>query len=227
MKKTLLFAFITVSIAANAQFTKGQKLIGPSLSLSTLQQKNETTTSTPNHNNRTSLGLGVDYLTLKSSKKAIGFMFNYNHTHYNYSIPSRNSTSNNHDFSIGVYQRNIIPIKSKFSFYWDNGIAVTTGFGKSKDEYSGTPTTIQEFKSHNYGANFFVTPGFMYNLKKNLLLDIALNNLAYIEYYSVIQKNTVGTTEYKTTSNSLNANTALNAGSLLNSFQFSLKWILN
>jgi hypothetical protein len=238
MKKVVLFILgITAMCSVNAQFTTGQKLIGPSLGVFLNNNSNEnnftTIGATENKSNNLVLNAGISLIKMKTSKKGNGFVFNYNFSHtkydyqYNNITPNENNVNinNTHDFSIGFFQRNFIQIKPKFYFFYDAGVATSLGLGNMKYSSSTSSNTNRESELNSLGGKIYLTPGFSYFIRRNLLLEASMNNLAALGYSLRTEKykNVVGAN--KNTSSSFNATSSLSANGLLNSFSFSIKWI--
>lgn len=237
MKKVVLFIFsITAMCAANAQFATGQKLIGPSLRFNigsnTYNQMNTTSTATERKTNNAGVGLGFDALKFKTAKKATGFRLSYSFNNTTTKdadvLPTYKETfkqtSSDHSIGAGYVVRNIIPIKNKFNFYYEWVLFGSYGFGTTKQDYLTTNTNYK-WDNTSFNGTFYITPGFTYHLKPNLLIDAALNNIGSIGYTSSKSKSTQNNNSYENKSSGFSASSSLAAGNLLNSFSFSIKWI--
>lgn len=236
MKKMLLIALCSCTVGlVNAQFTKGQQLIGPSLRFGTYNSTNENispSSSTDNDKNKSfSIGIGFETLKFVSEKKAKGWKINYsfsnNKTTDNYSSDTREYTSNEHTFGLGYFIRNFIPIKPKLNFYYDIIYYGNYGFGSTNSENKVATSNNQSSSIKSFGVSAYITPGFTYQLKKNLIIDAALNSIGSIGYFNRVQKYTGNFTPsgYENKSSGFSASSSLSAGALLSNFWFSIKWI--
>lgn len=234
MKTHFLIISLFFIATANAQFTKGQKLVGPSLGFNLGSSKNSITnlSTTETKNSSAGINLGYSVLSMKSNSKAKGWSFGYSFSHNkttnDYSTSNNAAENINHSFSIAYINRNFTAIKPKFNFYYDVAVKAEAGFGNSK--YSNNlPSNNSENSNTNQAVGLYVTPGLTYQLKKNLLLEAALNNLGAITFNRNTSKTkqNLPANNYDQTNMGFYAYSSLSAGNLLNSFTFSLKWILN
>lgn len=235
MKKLLLLAVSSISMYfSHAQFTKGQQLFGPSFGFNTFNSSRDEII--PNNNNQSdqknfNISLGFDYLKLISEKKAKGWKINYgfgNGTSTNsFTTDVREFKSNQHTIGAAYFIRNFIAIKPKFNFYYDVVFGASYGFGKTNVDYVLSTSNNQKSSIENYEVRAFITPGFTYQIKKNLLIDASLNSLGSIGYYNRKQTYSGNFTPsgYKTKESGFNASSSLSAGALLSNFYFSIKWI--
>lgn len=235
MKKILLLAMASLGMNySQAQFTKGQQLFGPSFSFSTYNSSRDEIT--PNNNNQSdqknfNISLGFDYLKLVSDKKAKGWKINYGFANGKSTtefIPDiRESKSNQHTIGAAYFVRNFIAIKPKFNFYYDVVFGGSYGFGKTYSEYIVSTSNNQTSSIKNYDIRAFITPGFTYQIKKNILIDASLNSLGSIGYYNRKQTYSGNFTPsgYVSKESGFNASSSLSAGALLSNFYFSIKWI--
>lgn len=234
MKKNFLIICLFFIATANAQFTKGQKLVGPSFGFNFGSGKNLVTNLSTTETKSSSAGfnLGYSVLQMKSNSKAKGwsvaYSFSHNKTTNDYSTSNNATENTNHNFSIAYINRNFTAIKPKFNFYYDVAVKADVGFGNSK--YSNNlPTNNADYSIANQGIGLYVTPGLTYQLKKNLLLEAALNNLGAITFNrnTSKRKENLPANSYEQTNMGFSAYSSLSAGNLLNTFTFSLKWIIN
>lgn len=238
MKKMLLIAIGSLSIGfANAQFTQGQKLIGPSLSFNTNNSTEKNNYSQPIYErkeNATSIGLGFSALKFISSKKANGWRLNYTFSNFKNTTEALNSTPINfgknirniHEVGIGYVTRNFIQIKPKLNFYYDVILYGNYNLGESVNESTLAPSNNYTSTNNGYGISVYITPGFTYQLKKNLILDAALNSIGSIGYFNSKEtSNDFALNNYERKYSGFNASSSLTAGSLLSNFWFSIKWI--
>jgi hypothetical protein len=238
MKKMLLIALCSCTVGlVNAQFTKGQQLIGPSLSFNTsnTSEKNLYPPSVYERIDKSfSVGLGFDVLKFVSPKKANGWRFNYTFGNFKSTNEKLNSSpfdfsknvQNNHEIGVGYVTRRFIPIRSKLNFYYDIIFYGSYNYGKISNEYTLVAANNYNATSNGYRLNAFITPGFTYQLKKNLIIDAALNSIGSIGYYNRKEtSNNITAYNYERKFSGFNANSSLSSGALLSNFWFSIKWI--
>ncbi len=238
MKKLLLLIIGFVSLQySNAQFTKGQKLIGPSLNFNTNNLTRTsvpitTTTQSEEKIKTFSIGFGFDALKFVSSKKATGWKINYSYqdgkTTSFYTANNLKFTFNQHTIGLGYFIRNFIPIKPKFNFYYDIVCSANYGIGKTREESYINTLQTQTSTIKSYGISAYLVPGFTYQFKKNLLVDAALNSIGSINYFNTKQQfiSFSNPLSYENNSSGFSASSSLSSGALLSNFSFSIKWII-
>lgn len=237
MKKIVLsIACVITMYAVNAQFNTGQKLIGPSLNFNvgsaTYNQSNTLNTATERKSTNVTIGAAFDALKFKTTKKATGFRLSYSFNN-NVSkdadvLPTYKETykqsTNNNVFGAGYVVRNFIPVKNKLNFYYEWVVFGSYGFGTTKQD-NFINNTNYKWDNTSVNANFYITPGFTYQIKPKLLIDAALNNIGSIGYTHTKSKSTQNNNNYENKSSDFSVTSSLAAGNLLNSFSFSIKWL--
>jgi hypothetical protein len=236
MKKLLLLAVSSISMYfSHAQFTKGQKLFGPSFSFNTnnsTRKDIDPLITTDEKRKSFAIGIGFDALKFVSDKKAKGWKINYNLRNDKstniYSSDIREFVSNEHTIGLGYYIRNFIPLKPKLNFYYDIVYSANYAFGKTNYENIVAISQNQSSSIKSFGVSAFITPGFTYQVKKNLLIDAALNSIGSIGYFNRKQDYVGNSTPfgYVIKSSGFTATSSLSAGALLSNFWFSVKWII-
>jgi hypothetical protein len=242
LSSSIFFLFLV--IVANAQFKSGQKLFGPTFSIAANSNSTDYQTAVPNYNDdsRTSFGAGIGLVLVKLKTESVGYGWgiNYGYSHVKDESSSANaspyikhlSKSNSHDVGLTFFRRKFYTIAPKFNFYYDAGIRVNAVFQNQDythtDNTSTPAITTSESEYKGYGANLYLTPGFTYIAKKNLLLEAALNSAFSIGYSHTdgTSKQSVPTTETTFKNSTFNLNSSLIANGLLHNITFSVKWIL-
>ena len=234
MKKFyLLIAIVMIGNLSNAQFTKGQKLVGPSLSFgfNDYQSENVSNNQLVVDKSQSFIGyIGVSSIKMKTESVGWGVGIYLGYGTYKrdlFQITQGVQKDNTHIVGLNFFRRKFIVIKPKFNFYYDIGGTASAGFNNANYDYIN-PISTNSTKSSEYGIRSYITPGFTYAIKKNLLIDAALNNIGSIGYSRTTKKQIYNfpTAEQKTTNSSFNASSSLTAGGLLNNFTFSFKWII-
>jgi hypothetical protein len=231
MKKFSLsmMAFFVVFVA-NAQFSKGQQLFGPTLSfgVTTAKQENGPSAgSNTSKQNNSGFSPGISLITMKSDKKGVGFSINYNHSTIKVTGTSganiTDNTSTTNGFNAAYFQRKFIDLKKGFYFFYDIGLVGE--YNKEKvNNKQGTAFTTGD--NETVGGYVYVNPGFVYRVNPKLLLEANLNRLASLGYSSSKGDFKDNNGNYSTKRSSFNGSTVLGTNQLLNNINFSIKWVL-
>jgi|GEM_PF-2126263 len=228
---TILLA-IGVANVANAQFTPGQKLVGPSFSLNASNSTNFQNQGRPSQseNKYQSFFSSIGVSSIKMKKKNIGFGFGASYgiglsknTYTQLNAITQSNKRNTHNIGITGFRRQYIPIKEKFNFFFDAGVGLGYSFTNTKDDYI---TNNQERKESEYSLSVFATPGLSYAIKKNLLLEASMPSLLAARVAHTVTKNNVGSQNYKNNATGFSVNSAFNNYDFLRNLSFSLRWIM-
>jgi len=166
--------FISIS---QAQFTKGDKLLGGSFGIGYGSSK--TGDADKNTQKGFSIGLSPSYAWFTSSTTALGFKLNgsYGHSKSDGTLP----TSSGHSSAYGgsLFFQKYKNLDSRLSLYAEFGASGSYSSSTSKTLYSGQTS---ESKGSSWNAGVYVTPGILYKLTQRLLLDVSLNSLLSFNY---------------------------------------------
>ena len=157
---------ICLTLASEAQFQKGDWLLGGTLGFNAANSSPGSKTSS-NTNIAPHIGLSI------GKHAVIGFDFSFSYS-------SGSSSLSNLFFSSYVFYRRYFVLKNKLGWY----LQFNGGVGWSKDEYNvydsagNTSKTISRSQIYNLG----ITPGLYYQVAPRILLNADVGQLAY--YYS-------------------------------------------
>lgn len=212
-----LFTLLVFSIfvfTANAQFQKGNKVLGAGLNF----QTGETDYKPSNNktvNNSFSLALEMGFA--KKANKLNGFFINtgYGKSKYeNPSQPSSNSSSDNFSASGGYFSKIYKPLGKGFFVYGEARAGIN--YYKSNSGSTSNPEMQQ------YGISIGVHPGLAYKWSDKFMLDLRFADFAELGY---LWRETKSTGGYKTTDRNFSFNSSLGLGYLSN-IGIGARWII-
>jgi hypothetical protein len=173
---TLLIVF-SFSFIANAQFNKGDILLGGQLSYS----ENKTTSNYPTNSNSNNGNFQISIGKAIQSNAIFGLNLGY--TPYSYTNDYIGNTNpieyKSHLYSIGIFYRKYYPIGKEFYFFGEAAGSYTGGPDSGKDSLGN-----QVSSGTTSGGNLGLTPGISYKISKRFMLDLGLPNLFYANYSS-------------------------------------------
>lgn len=228
MKKvcTLLIALATVAVG-NAQFQKGQIILGPSISfngnIAKIDNTNIAGLPPQSKINQIGLGIGGDFVKMKNDNTGLGVKLNY--TLYSYKIKDTRYDQKHilNSFSVGLLRTKFYSIAKKWLFYYNTSASI--GYASDKNNYD---INVKNDESKQYTGSLALSlePGIAFKLKNNLLLGINLNDMLAggYQYYETYTKNNLGEKSVEKGSR-FNLYTGLSNG-LLGSASLNLRWIL-
>lgn len=229
MKKLyLLFAGMSITLIAHAQFTAGQKLFGPSFYFNGGSSKSDFNNPASNSSGKSlNLGVGISSIKMKTANTGwgIGLGYSFQHNKQDYSA-GNNSLQNNHNFSVNVFRRRFFPLNKKWNLYYDAGVNAGIGFGKTNNTSNTSPSSSVQ-KNSSYNGSLSAAPGITYLVKKNLLLDAGFSNLFAASYsYNKYSSTDSNGNNNNNSSSGFSISSTLNANDFLRSVSISLRWIL-
>ncbi|GCD78353.1 hypothetical protein JCM31826_18350 [Thermaurantimonas aggregans] len=181
--KTNFFAVLLslASLAANAQFKAGSKLITGDVSFGNssnkVEDKTNNITTVTNGPKQSDFGISAAGGYFLNDKLAIGLGIGFAvSTSEEQLDPNTTSETRSNVFSISPFVRYYIPYNEKFAFFGDFSLGV--GFGNYVDKLNvGNLTTEQKSSSNILLTG--ITPGFNYMVHKNIGLEIRYGFLGY------------------------------------------------
>ncbi|MFY7651924.1 MAG: hypothetical protein ACOVQE_04450 [Chitinophagaceae bacterium] len=220
MRNFYLFSLLLLlAFTANAQFEKGQKLVGPGIRFNVNSQTNKPDVGTEQTNKVFGVNLLVSSIKMKTQSVGWGYSAGWGIQHQKDENGTNVGKTTNNNFTVGVIRRQYINLIPKLFVFIDAGLQANWGTGKTTFTSNNNKA---ESTNNQLGTQIYASPGVSFFLNKKLLLDAQLNQLAAIGYV----RNTSENNGSKNSNQSVFANSNLSAGSLLNSFNFSLKWVL-
>lgn len=246
-KLFLLSSLLLLCFVVNAQFTSGQKLLGPSFSIGfgnntdrNSDPQNSLTYFDDRKDQNFSIGIGASILKMKTNSLGFGWGLSYTYLNLkesgtlNQPVTEKYSSNNkSSSFYLNYFRRKFYVLLPKLNFYYDGGIYGSTSSSKldaTRNIYvNPVSVSITSGKQNTYNGGVYATPGFTYKLKSNLLLDASLNNLVTINYSYrkgsiIVTGSTSGSTEFSSSNFGFGSN--ISATNFLSNITFSLKWIL-
>lgn len=169
MKNSLLIVLLFCSIAANAQFVTGQKLITGNINLS--NNKISYSNGDEGENGYASGTISLLRFTTPTLLKGFGISYNYNDNHNTISdIFYQNS--------IGAFYAvtKLQPLVKKFYLTYGGNLNGSYRFGKS-----GSAVNYSKIKGFGVGVSGSL--GLLYQLTPRLILSGELSNLLMLQYY--------------------------------------------
>ena len=211
-----LVLFISSSLIANAQFKKGNIILGGQLSYN-YNSYNQDIPNSPSYpqsdqkvnngnitisagkalNENTLVGINLSYLPTTSN--------NY----YNYGVGPLQYKSNG--CATGIFYRKYRPLGKEF--YLFGQIAASYNWS---DQSGNDSMGVKIVTGSNWGIGLNVFPGIAYRISKHFFLEISIPNLFVVQYNktsSVVQENVVNYISYSH-SDQLNISTSLSTNPL-------------
>ncbi|MFT3846655.1 MAG: hypothetical protein QM725_16465 [Lacibacter sp.] len=176
MQKFLtLIVFSIFVITANAQFQKGNKVLGAGLNFQTSGTKETSQTFTNFESNSISLSLEMGFA--KEANRLNGFYINswYGKSKYEYSSqPSSNYSSENFGGGAGFFTKKYKSLGKGFFVYGE----ARGGFNYYKQNKSSNSNGDML----QYGVNIGVYPGLAYKWSDRFMLDLRFADFASVGY---------------------------------------------
>jgi hypothetical protein len=175
MSRILLSVLVILSfLSTNAQFNKGDLLIGGTLSYSSFKMNSPSISSEQEYDN------GVFNIAIGKAIKEnaifginINYSPNLNTADYGYG-PVTVRTSN---YGIGVFYRIYKNIGKEFFIFGEAGAAYNGSTTSTKDSTGNKIST-----GTSYGGNIFLTPGIAYKISKKFFLELSIPQLFLASY---------------------------------------------
>ena len=220
MRKHLLFISLSTtlfSLSSNAQFQKGDRIIGAGFGISSSKQI-AASGSIPVENRNTGLNISFDYGYAKMENRLSGFYINtgYSMNKTNYSTqPAMNRKEDGYNTGAGFFTKRYRSIGKNFFLFAEGRIGANYSvWNYSNNVYS---------KEKTYGISAGIYPGIAFRHGKRLLLELRFADFANIGYsYS---ENKMLNSNNKEIRKSFNAGSSLGLGYLSN-FGIGGKWII-
>jgi len=204
MKNILLLGVLLLSLNfCEAQFQKGQKLLGGQIGAVASSQ--ETAFSNSGYTQNTFLNLNLSLSKFKSPLVANGFglVYGYNYNHADNNNPPLEQRSYQHAIGIFINKTRLVPLARKLDLALTGTGGINYIFGKRTYVMSGSTSDLKAINPYLSGSL-----GVWYQLGQRLLLTCDFSNLLSLQY-------THATTELHSTNSSRsenNNNFNLNAG---------------
>ncbi len=168
--KYLLFVILILPISLSAQFNKGDKFIGGSLSIQTLHSP-----YTPDimfFTKGTGITISPQIGFLLNEKLAFGGNLIYSSIHYVAGPDTSEATSDMHTYSIGLFLRRYYSINEKFLF----SLTGNADYGRGKNQYS---SKVSDDETKNYKYSISVYPSFIFFPSQKWGIEASIGNISY------------------------------------------------
>jgi hypothetical protein len=215
MTRIILTLLITLSfISVNAQFKKGDVLLGGTLLYSSNKSTNPYSPDEQKYNYgvfNISLGKAIKENTLFGV--FIGFQPTSN-TYNNGSILVTDKTDN---YGIGIFYRMYKNLGKEFYIFGEAGGGYDGSTSSTKDSTGNKLST-----GTGYGGHIYITPGIAYKISKKFFMELSIPEIFSLAYSSSNTKSGSVTTA---TNDGFNANANINSNPL-NSLGIGFRLIL-
>jgi hypothetical protein len=209
-----IVCFLSLSLFANAQFTKGSALLGGLVSFSSNQSSSDYTpekSGTKNGNFNISLGKAV------RENAVLGIFVNYQYMEYKYGITNGPYKISSNGYGIGVFYRLYKNLGKEFYLFGEAGGGYQGGNSTNYDSLGQKSSS-----GNSYGGQIYLYPGIAYKISKKFFVELSIPQLFNINYSST--KYESGTATVSTNDNFyINANLNSNP---LSSLGFGFRLIL-
>ena len=216
MKKIVTLSFIILlAFNANAQFIKGNKVLGLGLNFQT--SKEETETTTPYYQIENSLHFSTELGFATRENRLNGFFLGAGFSNTKYEVPSQpasNRSSQSYHVSGGYFTRAYRTLGKNFFVF---------GEGRASLNYWQHKNSIfNNSQSKQYGVNVGVYPGLAYRWNQRFLFEIRFADFVNVGY--TYRKLDNGNNQ-KSTQNSFGIGSSLGLG-YLNNIGIGARWII-
>ena len=208
MKKSVSFIFCSLFLSlVNAQFNKGQKMIGWQLDVNVYNNNLGPSSGSEQHGSN--FFTSVSFLKFKSPTVFTGFgitySYNYNHT----GIGTINAEHIDRSQRVGLFVTGtkLLPLAKKCYIGFTGTGGGQYGYGKTTYTLNNTKTDGRSYTVYANG-----TLGVFYHLNQRFLLNTNLINLVSLNYFS----NRLGSGASEVRSNNFTFSSGLNGFSLNN-----------
>ncbi len=169
MKKLIVIGLLVLTVSANAQFKKGQVLLGGNISLN----RSETKQALDLHRS-TSISVEPRVAWFKNEKLLYGIGLGY--TYQTTKTTPGDQKHTLHGISInGMVQRFS---KLTNNFYFTMAGSLTAGYQTGEQKTPPTPAV----KNTGYYFGVGLTPGISFRVSERFLLDLSLNDILFARY---------------------------------------------
>jgi len=215
MRIFLLVISLFFASLLNAQIKKGGLFTGGDLWVN----NHDYTSTYPNQYTTKSTGFGFSPSLGWVARENLVVGINLNFSYYTYKQDTTVANIKNNRIGGGIWVRKYLPLGKSFYFFGNTGLNAQSIYGKNTP---AQPAAYSEEKGYAISASF--SPGISCQIKRNLFLEAALNNLISFGYE---RRNTEvhyqnGNT-YKGASNSYYLSSSVGSGVPL---QIGMRWII-
>ncbi|HEX8356509.1 MAG TPA: hypothetical protein VF610_03820 [Segetibacter sp.] len=225
MTKVYTFSvlFCLLALAADAQFSKGEKVLGGNLGFSTDTSENYYNSVSGYKHTYVSFAPSLGWFTKPQQLVGVGLIYGYNQqklTNNNAGDPTKSYA---HNAGVTIFSQRFITLGPKLYFTMQAGLSVAYSFGKS---FYKTGSTDVATNNNGYGVNANLAPGLSYRLLNRVLFEGYLSNLINIGYnYTKSEPGNSSTSNNKSYQESFGISSSLSNSSLGN-VGIGFRWLL-
>ncbi len=176
---TLLISCCLINLSANAQFQKGQPVIGGNIGFSTGKSENMFTNNFTNRYTNTSINPSVGWFSKPNLLQGIEISYGKNFQRNSNSLTSDIDKLVDHSIGINFFSQRFFNLSQKIFFTLKASAGGSYAFGTNTYTRSNTETKA---KKTGFGFGAGLAPGLSYRLSQRWLFDASLSNLAAISY---------------------------------------------
>jgi len=198
---------ISISTAANAQFTKGSGLLGGTLSYTS----SKTDYSNPPDNYKNNYGnFNISLGKAIRENAVFGININYRPRSYDYQAGNGIYKNTENGYGIGIFYRLYKSLGKEFYLFGEAGGGYIGSSTTSKDSLGNKVAT-----SNSNGGQIYLSPGIAYKISKKFFIELSIPQLFTIAYSSIKTKSgsmTTSSSDYFNVDASLDSNPLSNLG---------------
>ncbi len=225
MKKltTLTILFFAAITTGNAQFQKGQKLLGGSINFSGGTTDAEQTSNFKS--DRSGFSINPSFAWFTSSNRTTGFSLGYTrNSSFQENLIGRSYQKNvSKTMNADVFTERFYPVTNKVYFTLQARLGANYSRGTT---INSGPNNEIENRQRGFGAAAGLTPGFTYQLSRRFLFDLKLANVVSAMYTRNTLSNVKpGTNPGKSVEQNFALSSSL-ASSTLGNVGVGFRWII-
>ena len=212
-----LCLLVFLSLSANAQFKKGDKVLGAGLNFQSSTHENNFFTL-PQTNKSTNFDLSVEIGMAKKENRLIGFFISagYGVNKQEYPTqPASNSKNDNFNAGVGYFSKCYKPLGKSF-FVFGEGRAGLNYFQGNNNINTSNPDT------HEYGVNLGLYPGLAYKWNSRFLFELRFADFVSVGYS---RREVKGINDTKDVQRNFSLGSSLGLG-YLNNIGIGARWIM-
>jgi hypothetical protein len=194
---------ISISTAANAQFTKGSVLLGGQLSYA--HYSSEYTNTPEQHSSYGTYTVSIGKAVSENTVAGINLTYSpYSVDNYNnYGVGPLEYKSNY--YSIGIFYRKYKTLGKDFFLFGEAGANYSWSTASGKND-----SARKVVDGTSNGGNIYVMPGIAYKISKKFFLELTIPSLFYIQY-NAVNTNVQSNQPTKQNSDQFSVSTSLSA----------------
>ena len=212
-----LCLLVFLSLSANAQFKKGDKVLGAGLNFQSSTHENNFSTL-PQTNKSTNFDLSVEIGMAKKENRLNGFFISagYGVNKQEYPTqPASNSKNDNFNAGVGYFSKCYKPLGKSF-FVFGEGRAGLNYFQVNNNINTSNPDT------HEYRVNLGLYPGLAYKWNSRFLFELRFADFVSVGYF---RREVKGINDTKDVQRNFSLGTSLGLGYLSN-IGIGARWIM-